>query len=57
MNNSHIGSDVDEFPQEEGIHEEVTEEALSKVLTEIEPREENLQRYKTCKGTYQCLAL
>ncbi|MDA0701029.1 MAG: helix-turn-helix transcriptional regulator [Bacteroidetes bacterium] len=33
MNNSHIGSDFDEFLQEEGIHEEVTAAALKRVIS------------------------
>lgn len=32
MSNLHIGSDFDEFLQEEGIHEEVTAAALKRVI-------------------------
>ena len=32
MNNPHLGSDFDEFLQEEGIHEEVTASALKRVI-------------------------
>lgn len=33
MSNLHIGSDFDEFLQEEGIHEEVTAAALKRVIS------------------------
>ena len=32
MNNPYLGSDFDEFLQEEGIHEEVTASALKRVI-------------------------
>lgn len=32
MNNPHLGSDFEEFLQEEGIHEEVTVSALKRVI-------------------------
>lgn len=32
MKNLHIGSDFDEFLQEEGIHEEVTATSLKRVI-------------------------
>ena len=44
MNNKHIGSDFDDFLQDEGIHQEVTEVAKSRVIKLIHENETSFKQ-------------